>query len=383
MAVHIIGAGSTRVGKLTGKTVRDMVLEACIELFEKTPIIPELIIVANMSAAEFTGQNHLGVFVADQLGLVGTPAMHIEAACGSGGVAIHQAYVAIRSGMYNSVLVVGVEKMTETSTPEATRILAGAADMEWEIAPGLTFPSLNALIERRYIHEFGVPAQDLSIFSIYSHKHAINNPKAFFQKEINLETILSSRIIADPLRLYDCSPVSDGSAAVMLVSDNIKKEYSSIPSAELIASRFATDSISLQDRKDLCELYASKLASQQAFRDAKITWKQIKDFEIHDAFTIMSALSLESFGIIEKGKAINLAKEGQIAIDGDIPVNTFGGLKARGHPVGATGVYQVMENYLQLTGQAGKNQVPDLEYALAQNIGGSGATISVNISKRE
>lgn len=379
--VHIIGSGRAVCGK-SDYSIRELILQSCGELFDKVNIVPDKIIVTNMSADQFTGQNHLGAFVADQLGLTGIPAMHIEAACGSGGVGVNEAFISLKSGYFDSVLVVGVEKMTNVTTPQSTSYMAGASDFEWEIAPGTTFPGLNALIAKRYMHEFSVSEADLMQFSVISHKNAMTNPYAMFQKGLTLEKGLESRMIADPLKLFDCSPVSDGSAAVLLVNDKIKNKNSHLPSAELIASRYATDSISLQERADLCELRASKIASRQAFKDAGITWKEVKAFEVHDAFTIMGALSLESFDIVEKGKAPVLAKEGQLALDGDIPYNTFGGLKARGHPVGATGVYQVVENYLQLTDQAGKNQVPDINYALAQNIGGSGATISVNISKR-
>lgn len=379
--VHIIGSGRAACGK-TDYTIRELILQSCSELFDKVNIVPDKIIVTNMSADQFTGQNHLGAFVADQLGLTGIPAMHIEAACGSGGVGVHEGFISIKSGYYNSVLIVGVEKMTNVTTPQSTSYMAGASDFEWEIAPGTTFPGLNALIAKRYMHDYTVSEADLMQFSVISHKNAVTNPYAMFQKELTLEKGLESRMIADPLKLFDCSPVSDGSAALLLVNDEIKNTNSNLPSAELIASRYATDSLSLQERAQLCELRASKIASRQAFKDAKISWKDIKAFEVHDAFTIMGALSLESFNIVESGKAPKLAKEGQLALDGDIPYNTFGGLKARGHPVGATGVYQVVENYLQLTDQAGKNQVPDINYALAQNIGGSGATISVNISKR-
>ena len=381
-SVHILSAGRIACGK-TQLSIRQMVLEACKEVFLNLNIIPDLLIVSNMSAAQFTGQNHLGTFVADQLGLSDIPAFRVEAACGSGGVAVHQAFVSIKSGLYKTVLVVGVEKMTNVPTPSATSYMAGAADFDWEIATGITFPGLNALIAMRYMHEYNVTEEELMEFSVYSHKHGALNPKAmFFQKEITLEKGMNSRMISDPLRLFDCSPVSDGSAAVLIVSDKIKREYNDLESCKIVGSRFATDTISLHDRKDLCELRASKIAARQAYEDANITWKDIKAFEVHDAFSIMNALSVESLGICDQGKAPSLAKEGQLSLDGDIPVNTFGGLKARGHPVGATGVYQVVENFLQLTGQAGKNQVPDVEYALAQNIGGSGATISVNITKR-
>ncbi|MFW9928329.1 MAG: thiolase domain-containing protein [Candidatus Thorarchaeota archaeon] len=379
---HILAVGSTPVGKLTGKTIRDMALEACKELFEIIQIVPDQIMVTNMSAEQFTGQSHLGVFITDQLGFRGVPAMRIEAACSSGGVGVHQAFSAIKSGLYDSILLIGIEKMTEVPTPDATRYLAGAADMEWEIAPGVSFVGLNALIAQRYMYDYNVKSEDLLLFSLNSHKNGVTNKKAMFQKEVSLEEAINSRIIADPLRLMDCSPVSDGCAALLIVSDKIKEKYNELPSCEIVASRYATDRISLQDREHLCELYASKKAFSEAMNDAKISLNDIKAFEIHDAFSIMAALSLESFGLKEKGKAIELAKDEQIGLDGKYPVNTFGGLKSRGHPVGATGVYQVMENYLQLTDQAGKNQVKDVNYALSQNIGGSGATISVNICKR-
>ena len=380
-SVNILGSGRSQCGK-TDLSLRELVLKSCSELFNTVDIIPELIIVTNMAADQFTGQNHLGSFVADQLGLSGTPSMRVEAACGSGGVGVHQAFLALKSGYYESVLVVGVEKMTHATTPQATSYMAGASDFDWEVAPGITFPGLNALIARRYMHEYNVSEADLMQFTVQSHKHAVTNPYAMFQKEISLEKALDSRMVANPLKLFDCSPVSDGSAALLLTNDQIKNENKNLPSCELVASRFATDTISLQERSNLCELKASKTASRQAFKDAGVTWKDVQAFEIHDAFTIMAALALESFGIVEPGKAPELAKDGRLGLNGDIPVNTFGGLKARGHPVGATGVYQIVENYLQLTDQAGKNQIPDVNYALAQNIGGSGATISVNISKR-
>lgn len=381
-SVHIVGAGAAKAGKREGK-VRELVLEASQELFQSVPFAPDLIIVANMATVPFTNQNHLGAFVADQLGLSDTPAMRVESACGSGGIAVHQGFAAVKSGLYDRVMVIGVEKMTNVSTPESSTHMAGAADFDWEVAPGITFPGLNALIARRYVERFGVQPEDLTRFSVEFHKHAMGNPKAMFHKEITLEKAASSIMVADPLRLFDCSPVSDGSAAVMLVSDNVRKEHSELFGAEVAASRFNTDTISLQNRKDICWLRASELASRQAFKDAGITVKDVGDFNVHDAFSIMAALSLESFGVCPQGKATELVKEGQIGPDGDVPVNTMGGLKARGHPVGATGVYQVMENYLQLTDQAGKCQVPNVNYALSQNIGGSGASISVNICKRE
>ena len=241
--VHIIGSGRAACGK-TDFTIRELILQSCGELFEKVNIVPDKIIVTNMAADQFTGQNHLGVFVADQLGLTGIPAMHVEAACGSGGVGIHEAFISIKSGYYNSVLVVGVEKMTNVSTPQSTSYMAGASDFEWEIGPGTTFPGLNALIAKRYMHDYDVSEADLMQFSVISHKNAITNPYAMFQKGLTLEKGLESRMIADPLKLFDCSPVSDGSAAVLLVNDEVKNQNSHLLSAELIASRYTTDTIS-------------------------------------------------------------------------------------------------------------------------------------------
>lgn len=381
-SVYVIGQGATPIGRHTGKTIRELMVEASADLFETTPIKPDLIIVANMASPQFTNQNHLGVFLTDNLGLTGIPAFRVETACSSSGTAIHNAFLAIKSGLYNSVLIVGAEKMTEATTPEATSYLAGASDFDWEVAPGISFPGLNAMIAKRYLHDHNLEMEDLTRFSVYAHKHGVNNPKAMFQKEISLEKAMGSPMISDPLRLFDCSPVSDGSAAALIVSEKVRKEHKDLDAVELVASRVATDTISLQERQELTFLHACKLAGEQAFKDAGITWKQIKDFNIHDAFTIMSALTLEALGVTKRGEATKLAKEGQIMFDGDVPVNTMGGLKARGHPVGATGLYQLTENYLQLVGKAGKNQVPDIEYALCQNIGGSGATISVNITRR-
>jgi len=336
-----------------------------------------------MVSGPFVEQENLGALIADWAGLGNIPAVKIEAACASGGTAVQEGVKAVLSGLEDVVAVVGVEKMTDAWPSDATRYLAYAADAEWELFHGASFVALNALIMRHYMKTYGYTEEDLALFAVNAHANGAKNPYAMFKRPIKVETVLKSPYVADPLKLFDASPVCDGAAAVIITTPEKAKELG-VPKerwVEVAGMGRAIDTINLANREDLLTLKAAKIAAEKAYRMAGVEPKDIDFFEVHDAFTVMAALSLEALGVAEKGEGAKLAKEGQIAIDADYPIQTMGGLKARGHPVGATGVYQTVEAVLQLRGEA-PNQVPDAEVGLTQNIGGTGSNITVSIFRR-
>jgi acetyl-CoA C-acetyltransferase len=313
----------------------------------------------------------------------GIEAMTVEAACGSGALALRSAMMAVGSGLMTSALAVGVEKMTDSSPAETTAALATAASADWEGVHGVTFVSLNALIMRRYMHEFGWAHQDFAPFSINAHANGAKNPHARFQSPINLETYRNAPMISDPINLMDASPTGDGAAAAVVVPADLLKKNRQKPLITIAGSAVATDSLAVHDRYDPLRLAAAEKSAKTAYSQAGVTPEEIDFFEIHDAFSIMSALSLEACGFADRGQAPRLGLEGDIQPYGRIPLTTMGGLKARGHPVGATGMYQIVESVLQLRGEAGPAQIEGAKIALAQNIGGSGATIITHILRAD
>ncbi len=375
MKVEVAGIGCIRAGERWDKSARDLFKEASAKAFEDSGLKSvDLLIASNMALPQYTDQNNVGSYLSDD----SFPAFRVESACSSGGAALHAAWLAIKSGEYDSVMVAGVEKMTDRTTQMNTHILAGASDFEKEAFYGASFVSLNALIARRYMHEYKAKEEDLLLFSVNSHKNALNVPHAFFQKQVSLEDCLKSPYVSSPLRLLDCSPVCDGSAAIILTKEGLVKKEEKIT---LEASAIGQDTIELARRPDPLTITAGARSFKKASAKSGVTVRDIDVFEVHDAFSIMAALDLESIGVAEKGKGYKLAQEGQIALDADFPVSTSGGLKARGHPVGATGVYQAYDAVLQLRGQA-VHQVPDAEVALCHNIGGSGSMVAANIFRR-
>jgi acetyl-CoA C-acetyltransferase len=339
------------------------------------------IFVGNMMSGLLTQQENLGTLIADWVGLRGVEAFKIEAACGSGAAAVRIGMMAVASGIMDTVIAMGVEKMTETRGMETTAALATAADADWETPQGVSFVGLNALIMRRYMHECGWKHEDFAPFSINAHANAMNNPNARLHEVINEKDYQKARMIADPINLLDASPTGDGAAAVVLVpAEWVHK--SGKPAVLLAGSAAATDSIAVHSRMDPLWLTAAESSAFQAYRQAGIGPKDVDLFELHDAFSIMAALSLEACGFAERGQGPRLALDGEIFPGGRIPVATRGGLKARGHPVGATGVYQIIEAAQQLLGIAGANQIPDARIAMTQNIGGSGSNIVTHILKR-
>ena len=336
----------------------------------------DAIYVSNMNSDRLVGQRHLGPLVADYLGQRGVEAVKLEAACGSAGSAMRQGLLAVASGEMARVLVIGVEKLTEKPGRETTAALATAADADYEVEHGITFVGLNALIMRRYMHQYGYTHGDFAPFALTAHANAARNPNALYRYAIDQGEYERGRNVADPITLYDASPIGDGAAALLLVAAK------SAPGAVRVAgSASSTDTVAVHDREDILWLKAAEQSAARAYAQAAVGPEDIDLFELHDAFSIMAALSLEACGFAARGGGVRLGLDGDIAPGGRIPISTMGGLKARGHPVGATGLYQLVEATLQLRGQAGPLQVPGARTAMTQNIGGSGATIVTHILK--
>jgi acetyl-CoA C-acetyltransferase len=337
--------------------------------------------VGNMLSGEISGQAHLGALVADFSGLRGIEAVKVEAACASASAAFRQAYIGVASGLQDIVIAVGVEKMTDDVGSRLTAGLASAADADYEVIHGVSFVALNALLMQRYMYEYKVSRADFAGFALNAHVNGANNPYARFQEPITREAFLNSSMVSAPIGLLDASPMADGSAAVILCPTEQAREFADNP-IRIRGSAVATDSLSIHDRRDPMWLSAAEISAQKAYRQAGIGPTDLDFFELHDAFTIMSALSLEASGFAERGKGTWLARDGEISLEGKIPITTQGGLKARGHPVGATGLYQIVEAVQQLRGQAGQNQIKNARLGMTQNIGGSGATIITHILER-
>jgi acetyl-CoA C-acetyltransferase len=379
--VAILGIGQTKVDEHWDKSLREVGGEAAFLAMQDAGVDKvDALFVGNMLSSMVSGQNQLGTFFGDWIGLWKQEAVKIEAACGSGAAAFRSALMAVASGDVESALVVGVEKMTDKAGRDVTAALATAADSDYEVEQGVSFVGINALVMRRYMYEFGWKHEDFAPFSINAHANAMHNPYARLHEKVSVEKFEKSSMVATPINLLDASPVGDGAAAAIIVpAEKVMRQ----PKVVVAASASATDSIAVHSRKDPMFLNASYLSSQQAYKMAGIAPEDIDVFELHDAFSIMAALSLEATGFAERGQGVRLGLENQIGIKGKIPVCTRGGLKARGHPVGATGMYQIVEVAQQLRGECGATQVDGAAFGMAQNIGGSGATILTHILRRE
>jgi acetyl-CoA C-acetyltransferase len=375
--VAILGIGQTRIDEHWDRSLRDLAVEAIVNaLHDAGRQSVEGLFVGNMMAGILSAQNNLGPLVADWAGLRTGDAVRVDAACASGAAALRAALMAVASGELDSALAVGVEKMTDRPMPEVTAALATAADADYEVDMGVSFVGLNALIMRRYMYEYGWRHADFAPFAVNAHANAVDNPYARLRHPITAEDFERSPMIATPINLLDASPVGDGAAAVYLVPADSLRGAGHI---RVLASAAATDTLAVHHRQDALFLTAACKSAQEAYRQAGLAPQDIDLFELHDAFTIMSALSLEACGFAERGQGVRLALEGEITPGGRIPICTRGGLKARGHPVGATALYQVVEVVQQLRGEAGRTQVPEARIGMTQNIGGSGATIITHI----
>ena len=378
--VAVIGIGIQRWGELWDRSLRDIWVEAALNAIHDAGVDHlDSMYVGCMSGGLFAGQEHLGSLLADYLGVLPIAATRVESACASGGMAVRAGFLEVASGYSDIVLVSGVEKMTDVDGGGATYALATAADAEYEVYQGATFPGLYAMIARDYMQRYGLTREELAHVSVKNHDNGALNPHAQFQGRITLETVMTSTMVADPLRLMDCSPITDGAAAAILCPLEIAAKLSQRAPVRIAGVGAATDHIALHDREDFCELKAVKIAGEKAFAMARATPADINLVEVHDCFTIAELCTLEALGFFKPGSAGKATAAGETRRDGRIPVNTSGGLKSKGHPVGATGVAQVIELVTQLRGEAGARQVAHAKRGLAQNMGGSGGSSVVHI----
>lgn len=381
--VSIIGIGQVPIGDRWDKPIYFLAVDAMLAALQDahTERI-DSVHIGNMLSSTLSGQDLLSGLLTDEVGLRGIEAAKIEAACSSGGAAFREAYLAVASGQIDFALVCGVEKMTDHPGEEITAGLVSASDADWESAVGDTFVAINAQLMQRYMHEYQIPHSAFAPFPINAHRNALNNPYAMMHYELTQAMFDKARMIADPINLLDCSPVCDGAAAAVLCPAEIARQFSPFP-VKVRASAIATDSLALHDRRRVLSLDAVAMSAQKAYRQAGLQPADIDFFEVHDAFSITAVMSLEACGFAAPGKGIDLGQNGDIFLGGKIPVCTMGGLKARGHPVGATGMYQLVETTLQLRGLAGLNQVKDAAIGMAQNIGGSGSNVVTHILERQ
>jgi len=379
--VAIIGIGMSQFGELWDRSFTGLIVEAGSKAIKNAGITPkdiDALFGGNMSAGLFVDQEHIASLVMDNMGLLNKPATRVESACASGGVALRTAYTAIRSGMHDIVVVGGVEKMTDIMSSQATSVLGAASDQEWEVFYGATFPALYALVAKRHMHHFGTTEEQMAQVAVKNHHNGSLNDHAHFQFEIDIDKVLKSPMVSTPLKLLDCSPISDGAAAVILASEKKAKELCDNP-VWIKGTGQATDTISLHDRNTLCTFNATVEASRQAYKQAGLTAKDIDFAEVHDCFTIAELVAIEDLGFCKKGEGGKFTEAGETSLKGSIPINPSGGLKAKGHPVGATGIAQVCEATLHLRGAAKERQVKDAKTALIHNVGGSGGSCTVHI----
>ena len=383
--VAIIGVGMSKFGELWDKNLIEITLEAgMMAIFDSEVSGKDLdaIVVGNMSAGRFTGQEHLGALAADVGGLGKLPAYSVEAACASGGAAVRQAYMSIKSGEHDTMLVFGCEKMSDVNQTEAMNTISVAGDWEWEGMFGATFPALYAFMARRHMLEFGTTDEQMSKVTVKNHANAAHNPFAQFQRPVPLKVVMNSGLLADPIRVLHSSPVTDGAAALVMCSEETAKKYTDTP-IFIDASTQASDTLALHNRESITEMKAVKISARQALERAKLEINNIDVFELHDSFTISEIMLTEDIGIVEKGQGGKAIDDGITEIGGKFPENTSGGLKARGHPIGATGVAQIVELALQLRGEGEGRQVDGATKGMAVNTGGTGATSIVHIVGRD
>ncbi|MBM3813194.1 MAG: thiolase domain-containing protein [Acidimicrobiia bacterium] len=379
--VAIAGIGKTRFGALEGADIRSLAAEAsrkCLENAGVSASQVEAFYLGNFAGPCFVGQNHLAPYIASEVGIVGVPATRFEAACASSGAAFFHAYTAVAAGIYDAVLVTGVEKMTSQPTPKVTEILASAGDLGGEIRAGATFPALFAMIARRHMHEFGTTREQLAAVAVKNHASGALNPDAHLRKKVTIEQALAGKPVADPLTVYDCSLVSDGAAAVLLMPLERARDAASKP--VLIRGVAQTsDQVALDRKQSITWFPAVRAAGEKAYKMAGMTPAEVEFAELHDCFTIAEIVAVEDLGFAKKGEGGPYSAAGCTSLTGEKPVNTSGGLKSKGHPVGATGVAQLCDLALQIRGEAGERQVKRNNVGLAQNLGGSGATCVVTI----
>ena len=382
-AVAIIGVGSTPFGKLEGMGILDLAVSACREALAESRVPREKIqalYLGNFVGERLASQGALAGLVANRLGLTGIPATKVEGACASGGIALRQGFLGIALGLYDFVLVAGVEKMTSSPTAEVTAALATAGDEEGEMRTGLTFPGAFGIITREHMARYGTTREQIGLVSVKNHGLGASNPKAQFRKPVTLDEVLTSRLIADPLRLFDCPPISDGAAAAVLCPAEWARDFHPKP-VRVLGSGHATGPATLWEMEDITSFPATVRASREAYQMAGVTAADVQVAEVHDCFTMAEIIATEDLGFFPRGTGGPAVEEAQTGLDGKVAVNPSGGLIAKGHPVGATGCAQVYELVKQLRGEAA-NQVLNAQIGLAHDLGGTGVVSTVTILGR-
>ena len=377
--VCVIGAGSTKYGKLED-SISDLTIQASADAIQSAGIVPKEIKAGYISNVFGVAdkQVHLGPVVMSNLGIPERPSLSIESACGSGSVSFREAYANVAAGFYDVVLVTGVEKVTQTGTDWTTTYFSYCSDFFYEGQSGASFPGLFASMARAYLTEFKATEEDFAMVAVKNHENGFLNPKAHIRKKITVDDVMNSAVVASPLKLYDCCPFSDGASSVIICSEKFAKDHSK-DYIQVIGSGRGGSSAALQGRQHLTTIPSTKIACEAAYKMAGITPKDVDFAEVHDCFTIAEVVDTEDLGFFEKGKGVDAVREGQTKRNGEVPINPSGGLKSKGHPIGATGVGQVVEVFDQLTGQAGERTVNDAKIGLTQNFGATGASCAVHI----
>lgn len=377
--VCVIGAGSTKYGKLPD-SISDITIQASIEAIDSAGIEPKEIKAGYISNVFGVAdkQVHLGPVVMSNLGISERPSLTIESACGSGSVSFREAFANVAAGFYDVVLVTGVEKVTHTGTEWTTTYFSYCSDFFYEGQAGASFPGLFASMARAYLTEFKATEEDLAMVAVKNHENGFLNPKAHLRKKITVDDVMNSAVVASPLKLYDCCPFSDGASSVILCNEKFAKDHTK-DYIRVIGSGRGGSPAALQGREHLTTIPSTKIAAEAAYKMAGITPKDIDFAEVHDCFTIAEIVDTEDLGFFEKGKGVEGVREGQTARNGNIPINPSGGLKSKGHPIGATGVGQIVEVFDQLTGKAGERTIKDAKIGLTQNFGATGASCAVHI----
>jgi len=380
-SVAVVGIGKTAFGAFPDRDLRSLAVEAVTHAVEDANVPTERVeafYLGNFAGPSFVGQNHLAPYVGTAAGFNSIPCTRIEDACASSGSAFFHAWQSVAAGVYDVVVAAGVEKMTSQTTPRVTEILAGAGDMAGEGRAGATFPALFAMIARRHMHQYGTTREQMAAVAVKNHANGAKNPQAHMRKVITIEQALAGKPISEPLTVYDCSLISDGAAAVVLVPLEMAARFNS-RFARVLAVAQTSDYVALDQKDDITVFPSVKSAGEKAYKMAGLGPRDVEVAELHDCFTIAEIVASEDLGFVEKGKGGPFAAEACSAITGPLPINTSGGLKSKGHPVGATGVGQICDITMQLRGDAGERQVRRHRIGLAQNLGGSGATCVVSI----
>ncbi|MEK6962282.1 MAG: thiolase domain-containing protein [Thermoproteota archaeon] len=377
--VCVIGAGSTKYGKLQ-ESIADITVQASVDAIESAGIEPKEIEAGYISNVFGVAdkQVHLGPVVMSNLGIPEKPSLSIESACGSGSVAFREAFANVAGGFYDAVLVTGVEKVTHTGTEWTTTYFSYCSDFFYEGQAGASFPGLFASMARAYLTEFKATEEDLAMVAVKNHDNGFLNPKAHLRKKITIDDVMNSAVVASPLKLYDCCPFSDGASSVILCNEKFAKQHTK-NYIRVIGSGRGGSPAALQGRNHLTTIPSTKIAAEAAYKMAGIKPKNVDFAEVHDCFTIAELIDSEDLGFFDKGKAVEAVRDGKTRLNGEIPINPSGGLKSKGHPIGATGVGQVVEVFDQLTGKAGERTVKDAKIGLTHNFGATGASCAVHI----